>query len=261
MKVTVDGDILRRLYSRMLKCRMAARHAPKFHGGVAGQEAAIAGATIDLSPDDAVAPSRDEVALQLAIGTPPARAFAAGADGVTSDATSLHVLPTEAIASSQLGIAAGAALAYKLQKSAHVVVALTDNASLDFGSSHEALNFASAHKLPLVVVVECETPANPESSPDLMPKAAAYGIPGIAVDGNDAVAVYRVSREAIHRARSGRGPSLIECRAIDSQTDPVAHVERYLEKHGWWTAEWKRELTNRFRREIADAVRAAEIRK
>jgi TPP-dependent pyruvate/acetoin dehydrogenase alpha subunit len=89
-------------------------------------------------------------------------------------------------------------------------------------------------------------------------KAEAYGIPGIAVDGNDAVAVYRVAREAINRARSGRGPSLIACRTFDSAVDPIAHMERYLEKHGWWTKARKRQLAKEFRREIDEAVIAAK---
>jgi TPP-dependent pyruvate/acetoin dehydrogenase alpha subunit len=281
MKVTVDSDILKRLYARMLKCRMAGERAQLIlhrdgHTGdsrVAHEkEAAIAGATIDLLPEDAVAPPRDGIAIHFAIGTPLAQVFAqifarkAGAErNPTSspqpEQVSLHVVPAEAAASSQLGLAAGVALAYKLQKGHNVVVAVTDMSSLNFGSSHEALNFTAVHGLPMIVVVESGIGVDAESSKaqiDITVKAEAYGIPGIAVDGNDAIAVYRVAREAINRARGGRGPSLIECRTFDSAMDPISHVERYLEKHGWWTTGWKRQLAKEYRREIDEAVIAAK---
>lgn len=220
MKVTVDGEILRKLYARMLRSRMTAEtQESRF---MPDKEAAI-GAIMDLLPGDAVAPSCDGGAIQLALPI---------ATSATRD-SSLHVLPAH------LGVAAGVALAYKLQVSHNVVVALSDGRALELGSSHEALNLVAKHKLPIVVVVDCGV----GQDPDLMVKADAYGIPGITVDGSDAVAVYRVSREAIHRARSGRGPTLIECRTFEPQRDPIAHMEKYLEKQGWWTTEWKRQLS------------------
>jgi len=212
MKLTVDEEVLRRLYTRMQQARMSTNG--RKNGNSSVKEAEI-GAFIDLLPGDAVAPPAGNTAIQAAL---------AASDGV-------HKLP------SHLGLAAGVALAYKLQPNQNVVVAMTQASALDTGSAHEALTSAATEKLPLVVVVDCSEPRG-----GLDAKAAAYGIPAIAVDGSDAVAVYRVSREAINRARSGRGPSLIECQTIQSDLDTLTRMEHYLEKHGWWTAAWKRQL-------------------
>ena len=276
MKVTVDGEILRRLYGRMLKCRIAGEQARLLghdsNGTAYRQEAAVAGATIDLLPEDSVSFPTNDVAIQLAVGTPTAQVFAQVL--LRSDTTkrvslsqeprqsSFRIIPSEACGSSQLSLAAGVALGNKLHGSHNVVLTIHDVNSINLGSSHEALHFAAVHKLPLIVVVETELGADSESSrtqTNLSAKAETYGIPGIAADGNDAVAVYRVAREAINRARSGRGPSLVECRTFDSDMDPISHVERYLAKHGWWTPAWKRQLTEEYKREIDDAIRAAQV--
>ena len=214
MKVTVDEEVLRKLYMRMLQARMAVNG--RKNGSSSLKEAEI-GAIIDLLPGDAVAAPVSNVAIQTAL---------AASNGV-------HKIP------SHLGLAAGVALGLKLQAGHNVVVAMCDAAALDSGSAHEALTSAAAEKLPFVVVVDCSEPRE-----GLAARAAAYGIPPIAVDGNDAVAVYRVSREAINRARSGRGPSLVACEAIASDLDSITRMEHYLEKHGWWTPAWKRQLTS-----------------
>ena len=216
MKVTVDEDVLRRLYVRMLRTgRNGSRN------GSSSRRQAELGAVIDLLPGDAVSAPAAGTPVQLALDSFPG----------------VHKLPPH------LGLAAGVALAYKLQANQHVVVSIVSAAGLESGSSHEALRSASTLRLPLVVVVDCSEP--PEG---LGARAAAYDIPAIAVDGEDPVAVYRVSREAINRARGGRGPSLIECQAAESDLDPITRLEHYLDKHGWWTREWKRQLLNDFRR-------------
>lgn len=215
MKVTVDEEVLRKLYVQMLRARMSGEQ------GTAGKESTI-GAIIDLQPGDAVSLSiENAVVRETVAGLPP-----------------LHVLPAH------LGLAAGVALSFKLQSNHGVVVALASASTLDLGASHEALNFAATGKLPLIVVVTCGQGQDPGP---LEAKAAAYGIPSISVDGQDAVALYRVSREAINRARSGRGASLIQCQAIESGLDSLTRLEHYLDKHGWWTLEWKRQLSAQFR--------------
>ena len=86
------------------------------------------------------------------------------------------------------------------------------------GAFHEGLNFAAVQKLPLVVIAEnngwaYSTPFRKQTAAkSLADRAAAYGIPGVAVDGNDVEAVYAASREAVDRARAGEGPTLVEAR-------------------------------------------------
>lgn len=212
LKVPVNDDVLRRVYAQMLKCRSK-------NGGqdaVALSKPALAGAVVELSANDAV--------------------LLTTASGSSLDVAGPSVIPTNAAGSAYIAIAVGVALAAKLQRSAGVVLAFTDAPTLGFGATHEALTFAATHKVPLVLFAE-STAAN---TGDIARKADAYSIPAIMVDVNDAVAIYRVAKEAIHHARGGRGPSLIECCASD--IDPLAHMEAYLRKQGSWSNEWKHSL-------------------
>ncbi len=209
LKVPVTNDVLKSIYGLMLKCRLMEDRQGK-HGS--RSEAALAGALVELSEQDWILASSPDSFLSSAGGP-----------------TALH---TANAGSSQLAIAAGVALASKLRNTNGVVAAFLPAATIAFGASHEALTLAAAQKLPLVIFIETADGAG-----DVERKSAAYGIPGISVDANDAVAIYRVSKEALHHARVGRGPSLVECLA--SNLDPVEHMVRYLKKKGTWSEEWK----------------------
>ena len=115
---------------------------------------------------------------------------------------------------------------------------------------------------------------------DLRDRAEAYGFPGITVDGNDVIAVWRVTQESIHRARSGAGPTLIECRTWRWQTevdhdsagrgsrtklmhawkthDPLHHMEHYMKKRSLWQQTRKDTLVEQYQAELAKAVAFAE---
>jgi len=114
-------------------------------------------------------------------------------------------------------IAAGAALSIHQQASERVALAFSGDGATNQGMFHEALNFAAVFRLPTVFVVENNlygefTPLSRHASVQrLSERAAAYGIPGVTVDGNDAWAVYAATREAVARARRGAGPTLLEC--------------------------------------------------
>jgi TPP-dependent pyruvate/acetoin dehydrogenase alpha subunit len=301
----LSEEVLRRLYSYMLKCRMVEERARllfrqgKFAGNyyaAVGQEATEVGATIDLLPEDTVAPSHRNFVTNIMKGTPLKLMYAqlyarktSPDQGRSSPAhcgyAPLNVITPASTIAAQLNIGTGVALAYKMQKRQNVVVALSGEGSTSLGLWHEALNFAGVHKLPIIYVLENNLWA--ESVPvrlqtaleDLSVKAQAYGFPGVSIDGNDVVAVYRVCREAIERARKGGGPTLIECKTyrwyghseIDpakyrdpeeveywKAKDPIPAMERYLDLHGLWTEEWKQELTNQFNAEIDEAIQFAE---
>ena len=246
-KAIVDNDILRRLYETVLKCRAAAakvRDLPAAWGSTA-QAAAI----IELTSEDAIACSSASLAVELVRGLSVAEALGNSAKSSTMPNGSHPKLIARASSgASQMSVAAGVALAQKLAGRQAVVVALADTVSMSAGASYEALNYAAANKVPMVVIVE-----NPEANsaaPDFTTIAQAHGVPAFVVDGEDAVAVYRVAREAIHRARAGRGPSLIEARKFETSEDPLRHLERYLEKHGLWTSRWKKELMANIEREL-----------
>ena len=301
----LSAELLKRLYSYMLKCRTVEERARvlfkqgKFAGNyyaAVGQEATEVGCSIDLEEQDCIAPSHRDFISHIMKGTPLKFMFAqlyarktSPDQGRSSPAhcgyAPLNIITPASTIAAQLNIGTGVALAYKMQKKPNIVVAFSGDGSTSLGSRHEALNFAGVARLPIVYVVQNNLWAESVSVKlqtaveDLSVKAQAYGFPGVTVDGNDVVEVYRAAREAIHRARSGGGPTLIECKTyrwyghseIDpakyrspeeveywKSKDPIPNMERYLEERKLWADGWKQELTAQFNKEIDEAVEFAE---
>ena len=125
-----------------------------------------------------------------------------------------------ALIAENLGLAAGTALAAKLNGKKRVVVAFEGDSAAAKAEFHEAINFAAANKLPMVVVIENNemgqhTPSSTYLvNRDIAKFAPGYGIPGFVVDGQDVIAVYEAVQAAVGRARAGEGPSLIECKTF-----------------------------------------------
>ena len=162
-------------------------------------------------------------------------------------------------------VACGAALAYKRSGDGRVAMAICGDGSTSNGRWHEALNWSAIHQLPVVWVVNnnqfaYSTPNPLEFHvPTIAERGAAYGIPGIRVDGGDVLEVYEAAAEAVARARSGGGPSLIESVSLRwrghaghdpakympdemlqrymAEKDPVKNFEEYLLAEGVLTKE------------------------
>jgi TPP-dependent pyruvate/acetoin dehydrogenase alpha subunit len=196
----------------------------------------------------------------------------------------LNIITPASTIAAQLNIGTGVALALKKKKKDDVVIAFSGDGSTSLGFWHEAVNFAAVQNLPIVYVIQHNGWAESVSTSlqtkviDLSEKAKAYGMPGITVDGNDAVAVYRVATEAINRARTGGGPTLIECKTyrwyghseIDpakyrdpadveawKAKDPIPYMENVMEKFGLWTPEYKQQIVDDFNKELEAAVEFA----
>ena len=130
----------------------------------------------------------------------------------------LGILGANGIVGAGQPIATGAAFACKYRKSDSVVVCFFGDGASNRGTFHESLNLASIWNLPIVFVCEnnmygisyCQR--DHMNICDISDRSAAYGIPGVTVNGNDVVAVYETVAEAVKRARSGDGPSLVECK-------------------------------------------------
>jgi pyruvate dehydrogenase E1 component alpha subunit len=113
--------------------------------------------------------------------------------------------------------AVGAALSAKVRKTQQVAAAFFGEGAASIGAVHEAMNLAAIWKLPVVFV--CENNGYAQSTPveyalavpHIADRAAAYGMPGVTVDGQDVIAVWEATATAVDRARAGKGPSLIEC--------------------------------------------------
>jgi TPP-dependent pyruvate/acetoin dehydrogenase alpha subunit len=133
-------------------------------------------------------------------------------------APALGIPGTTAIVGGSIPLAAGAGLASQLRGDGKVSVAFFGDGAADQGAFHESLNFAALKKLPVLFVCENNYYAtnSPLSArqphPDIYRRAAGYGIPGVSLDGNDVLAVYQAAQEAVHRARRGDGPTLLECK-------------------------------------------------
>jgi acetoin:2,6-dichlorophenolindophenol oxidoreductase subunit alpha len=130
---------------------------------------------------------------------------------------SVRNLGANGIVGGGLAIADGAALAIKQAGGTQVVVAFCSDGSSANGIWHESMNLAAIWNLPVIFVLEnnqyaVSTPIRDSARVEhLSQRAAGYGMPGVTVDGNDAAIVYGAMQEPLRRARSGEGPSLVEC--------------------------------------------------
>ena len=186
----------------------------------------------------------------------------------------------------QLLHAVGIALAAKVRKTGQVAMTFMGEGSSNQGDVHEGLNFAAIHRLPFVFVVEnngyaISVPAAMESAvEDIAVRASGYNMPGVVVDGTDVLACYQAAREAVDRARSGEGPSLIEAKVTrltghssdDQQTkyrseeeleaekerDPVPKFRGQLRAAGILTDEVEARLSAEITQVVDDATEFAE---
>jgi 2-oxoisovalerate dehydrogenase E1 component len=194
-----------------------------------GQEAIAAGVCAHLRRDDAVFSTHRGHGHALAKGLPPgelmAELFGRASGCSRGRGGSMHLFAPEIGLMGTSGIvgpcilqAAGAGYSFRLLKSDRVAVAFFGDGAVNNGAFHEGLNLAAIWQLPVLFVCEnnqfaTEVPfAYAAGNPRVASRAAAYGMPGQEVDGNDVEAVCRVAGEAIQRARGGGGPTLLECR-------------------------------------------------
>jgi pyruvate dehydrogenase E1 component alpha subunit len=197
----------------------------------------------------------------------------------------LGILGANGIVGGGIPIAGGAALAAQMQGLDRVAVSFLGDGAINTGPFHEALNLAAVWELPVVFVCENNGYANfiafrrHTRIDQISERAAAYGMSGVTVDGNDVEAVYSAALEAVERARSGQGPTLLECLTYrwhghyegDPEAyrteeevaewkarDPLGVVERRLEAAGALAEEAKQAIWDAVRQQIEDAVAFAE---
>ncbi len=133
-------------------------------------------------------------------------------------APELGILGANGIVAGSIPIATGAGLCSKLKNDGRVTVCFFGEGASNQGAFHEGINMASLWRLPIVYICENNlygisvSQSRSQNIKDVAIRAAAYGMPGEVVDGNDVLAVYDLAREAITRARQGKGPLLIECK-------------------------------------------------
>lgn len=196
-----------------------------------GHEAAQVGAAYALRPrHDWVLPYYRDIGVALTIGQTPrdlllahlsrAQDISSGGRNMPSHFSDpkLRIVSGSAPVATQLPHAVGVALAARLRRLDEVAMVFFGDGATSVGDTHEAMNFAGVHRLPVVFV--CENNLYAISVPwrkqaavaDVSVRANAYGFPGVTVDGNDVLAVYAAAREAVQRARRGDGPTLLEAK-------------------------------------------------
>ncbi|HEY3080627.1 MAG TPA: thiamine pyrophosphate-dependent dehydrogenase E1 component subunit alpha [Chloroflexota bacterium] len=288
---------IRTFDQRIVELFAAGRIAGALHSYV-GEEAVAAGMCVHLRGEDYIASTHRGHGHLLAKGGRMDRMMAelygrvdgycrgkGGSMHITD--VGLGILGANGIVGAGIPIAAGAATAIRLRGGDQVVVCFFGDGAANIGAFHEGINLAATWRLPVVFVCENNGYAQftPQSmhaaTPDLFGRATGYGIPGVALDGNDAVAVAEVAAEAIARARSGRGPSLIEAKtyrwhghAINNPAsaigrpaeeieawkarDPIPRLAETLLRHGLATEPELAELRATAEREIESAIAFAE---
>jgi pyruvate dehydrogenase E1 component alpha subunit len=220
-----------------------------------GQEAVAAGVCAHLRPDDYLFSTHRPHGHAIAKGVAPraimAELFAKSTGCCKAKGGSMHIgdvrvgmFPAIAIVGGNAPIAAGAALGAKWLDRERVSVCFFGEGAANEGAVHEAMNMAAIWDLPVVYV--CENNLYAASTPvsrafrieDIADRAAAYGMPGAVVDGNDVEAVYRVAGEAISRARRREGPTFLEVKTYrlcgHSRSDPRTY--RSKEEEADWEA-------------------------
>ena len=221
-----------------------------------GQEAIATGVCAHLTKDDPVFSTHRGHGHALSKGMPPrelmAELFGRATGCSRGRGGSMHLFSPEIGMMGTSGIvgacilqACGGGYSSKLMKSGSVAVAFFGDGAVNNGAFHEGLNMASIWKLPVLFICENNQFATEVSFsyssgiPDVGRRAANYGIPGFEVDGNDVIAVTKVAHEAVVRARSGGGATLIECKTY--RTRPHAEgMGDFMYRTREQVEEWKR---------------------
>ncbi len=250
---------------------------------IKGQEAAQLGTVAQLRPADWMVPAFREMAAEIWRGRSLEsiiiyyNGYNEGVD-IPADRNDM---PISVPVGSQILHAVGLGWAAKYRRKDDVVMTFFGDGATSQGDFHEGLNFAAVFQVPVVFVCQnnhwaISIPlAKQTRSKTLAQKAVAYGMPGIQVDGNDILAVYAAAQEAVERAQSGGGPTLIECvtyrlmmhttaddpkryRSDDevekwSKRDPLIRFEKYLKDKGLLSGKKRNQVES----EVLEAIQAA----
>jgi len=217
-----------RLFDEKAKCVREANIPGALHNSI-GQEGEIVGACMALNDHDFMTGNHRSHGHPIGKGValPPLMAELFGkATGVCrGKGGSMHLaafgagsLGESGIVGGSIPAATGAALSARLRGTDQVVLCFFGDGAANCGPFHESMNLASVWKLPVIFLCEnngyamCSPQRQTTSVTDIALRANAYGIPGVIVDGQDALAVYEAVREAAAKARAGEGPTLIEAK-------------------------------------------------
>ena len=284
------------LYQRMVFIRLADQKALMLqrqgrmgtYAPVWGQEACQVGSAYVLQKGDWVFPAFRELAASLMMGIPLKTVYLywMGNEEGSRAPEGINVMPVSIPVGTHPLHAVGVAWAAKIRGDKIVTIAYFGDGATSKGDFHEAMNLSGVFKTPSIFFCQnnqfaISVPRKIQTASEtIAQKAIAYGIDGIQVDGNDLFAVYTVTKEAVDKARSGRGPTLIEGvtyrfgphTTADDPTkyrtdeeiepwkplDPLVRLRLYLREKGLWNEEVEKRLTEEAQKEIDQVVKEAE---
>ena len=277
----------RRLDERMIKLQRQGRIG--FFVGSIGEEAAIIGSAMALQSQDWVVPCYREAGAAFVKGYPLyeylCQVFGNSEDKMKGrqmpchwGSPELRLTTVSSPVGSQIPHAVGLAMAARIQGKPEVALTYFGDGATSTGDFHASCNFAAVFKAPVIFLCRnnqyaISVPFSRQTATDgIAVKATAYGIRGICVDGNDALAVYGATLEAAAIARRGEGPTLIEARTYRQgahttsddprayrsdeeveewvRKDPISRFRIYLTERGLWTQKKDEELEGEIRDEI-----------
>jgi 2-oxoisovalerate dehydrogenase E1 component alpha subunit len=264
-----------------------------------GQEAAQVGTAYALAPgSDWVLPYYRDIGVALVMGQTARDVlleFLARGESISSGGRNmpchfsdpkLRIVAGSATVGTQILHAVGTAFASKLRGLDEVSMVWFGDGATSKGDCHEGMNFAAIHELPVVFVCEHNQYAisvhwtKQAAVENVSIRARGYGFPGVTVDGNDVLAVYRAAKEAVDRARGGDGPTFIEAKTYRlvphtsddddrryrsreeveewAKKDPITRLQAFLQEHGLLDAKTADELAKRAAEEVDAATEYAE---
>ena len=305
MEPDIPREELRRLYRVMVLTRnldtrglqLQRQGRIGFYIGCLGQEAAHIGSVYALKPEDWVFPAYREVGAMLLRGITLNQLldhYFANAEDIQKGRQLTNLLGIKTVnyvtgsapIATQIPHAVGAALAAKIRGDPIVTLTYFGDGATSENDFHAGMNFAGVYKTPTVffclnnhwaisLPVERQT-----ASETIAIKAQAYGFEGVRVDGNDILAVYRTTKDAVEKARKGEGPTLIEAVTYRmgahsssddpkryrteqeleewQKRDPLVRFRKYLERKGIWSETDEKKTQDETNREIDEAVQHAE---
>jgi pyruvate dehydrogenase E1 component alpha subunit len=255
---------------------------------ILGQEASQIGSALAAEKQDWLFTTFRESGVYVALGYPLHLLFQywAGDERGMNIPEGMNIFPLSIPVGTQITHAVGAAMAAKYRKDRAGVLVYFGDGGSSRGDFHEGLNMAGVFKLPVVFLCQNNQWAislrreQQTAAKTIAQKAIAYGFEGLQVDGNDVLAVYKATKDALNKAKDGGGPTLIECftyRMSDHTTsddasryrpkeeieiwkarDPLLRLRLFMEKKKLWTEVYQQDVEARSKAAVDEAQKKAE---
>lgn len=287
LKKFFETIILARIYNqRALSLQREGRLGT--YASVKGQEASQIGSALALGKDDWVFPSFRESGVYIALGYPAWLLYRywRGDERGMKGPEGLNIFPMSVPVGTHIPHATGTALAMKYRKADAAAVAYFGDGGSSRGDFHESLNIAGVFGAPVVYLCQnnqyaISLPREKQTAAEtIAQRAHSYGFEGVQVDGNDIVAVYKATKEALEKARGGGGPTLIECftyRLDDHTTaddasryrttdevkawekkEPLIRLRKFMEEKGLWSEDYEKEVSSKAQEKIDQEIKEFE---